>query len=172
MKENSTNRDEISPSFESPYFSIIVDGLHSHPISVKMAHALNPNKLVLVTDAMSAMGLGGGMHSLGTMSVQIDGANNTRATIAGTDTLAGSVVSMDTCVRNFKQFTGCTSKQAICAATTHPARVLNYEEDLGSLCVGSRADLVLLDDDLNVIKTWVGGKLVFDQKKFLGKRKL
>ena len=171
-----------STSFSNPFFSIIVDGLHSHPAAVKMAYNLNPKKLVLVTDAMSAMGLGYGTHSLGSISVTIKNENNSnncndnkndnkhkdydkKATIAGTDILAGSVVSMDTCIRNLKKFTGCSTSDVLATATLHPAQVLKCEKDIGSLRVGSYADLVLLDDDLNVVKTFVNGILVYDKIK-------
>ena len=136
---------------------------------------------VLVTDAMAAMGLGNGTHSLGNMSVRIQGD---RATLSGTDTLAGSVVSMDSCVRRFKEFTGCSVGEALICATYHPAVVLKrhvarrrnegaclgrrggfVDAPIGVLEVGARADLVLVDDDLKVWETWVGGRLVFERKK-------
>ena len=118
-----------------------------------MAYNLNPKKLVLVTDAMSAMGLGCGTHSLGSISVTIknehndnnnsDNKNNTInkkdngniATITGTDVLAGSVVSMDTCVKNLKKFTGCNTTEALSTATLHPAQVLKCEKYIGSLSI-------------------------------------
>ena len=88
---------------QRPYFSMIVDGIHVHEAAVCMAYQAHPQGCILVTDAMSAMGLGDGEHMLGNMKVSIKGD---RATLSGTDTLAGSVVSMDTCVKRFKQFTG------------------------------------------------------------------
>jgi N-acetylglucosamine-6-phosphate deacetylase len=116
---------------------------------------------------MAAMGLGDGTHSLGGMSVDIKGDC---ATLLGTDTLAGSVVSIDTCVKRFKQFTGCTAGQALLCATLHPAMVLKRhvvkikvsgvgvsEAPIGVLEVGAAADLVLLSDDLDVLGTVVGG---------------
>lgn len=113
---------------------------------------------------MAAMGLGDGTHSLGGMSVDIKGDC---ATLSGTDTLAGSVVSIDTCVKRFKQFTGCTAGQALLCATLHPAMVLKRhvvkievsgtKAPIGVLEVGATADLVLLNDDLDVLGTVVGG---------------
>ena len=182
-KGNDSTSNTTRTSFSNPYFSIIVDGLHSHPAAVKMAYNLNPEKLILVTDAMSAMGLGDGIHSLGSMSVTIQNdtsknksksSNNKRkATITGTDILAGSIVSMDTCIQNLVKFTSCSVKNAIKAATIHPARVLKMDKYIGSISVGSYADLVLLDDDLNVVKTFVNGRLVYDGvRKSSRKRKL
>ncbi len=152
-----------------PYFSLIVDGIHVHESAVSMAYNSHPNGCVLVTDAMSAMGLGDGSHALGDMSVCIKGD---RATLTGTDTLAGSVVSMDKCVRRFQEFTGCSTGEALLCASLHPANVLNrsvmrerdgiVEAPIGVLEIGAKADLVLLTDKLNVVGTWVHGRVAYD----------
>ncbi|KAL3799846.1 hypothetical protein ACHAWO_009967 [Cyclotella atomus] len=153
--------------FERPFYSMIVDGIHVHEAAVSMAYNSHPRGCVLVTDAMAAMGLGDGTHSLGGMSVDIQGD---RATLTGTDTLAGSVVSMDTCVRRFRHFTDCSIGEALLCATLHPAMVLGrhvvkkrvtpdgYKNaPVGVLEVGAAADLVLLNDHLEVLGTMVGG---------------
>lgn len=160
--------------FQRPYFSLIVDGIHVHESAVCMAYNSHPNGCVLVTDAMSAMGLGDGIHALGDMSVEIKGD---RATLTGTDTLAGSVVSMDTCVRRFKEFTGCSIGEALLCATLHPSNVLNksvmrersgvVETPIGVLEVGAKADLVLVTGKLDVAATWVHGRVAYDGLKIL-----
>ncbi|KAL3797711.1 hypothetical protein HJC23_000256 [Cyclotella cryptica] len=157
------------------YYSMIVDGIHVHKSAVSMAYKSHPHGCVLVTDAMAAMGLGDGKHSLGDMSVFIEGDH---ATILGTDTLAGSVVSMDTCIQRFKQFTNRSIGEALLCATLHPAMVLKWHiagrEDIltvgavdgapiGVLEVGAAADLVLLNDDFEVLGTWVRGKKAVEQ---------
>mmetsp|Transcript_31577 Transcript_31577/g.66149 ORF Transcript_31577/g.66149 Transcript_31577/m.66149 type:complete len:584 (+) Transcript_31577:43-1794(+) len=158
-------------NLKRPFFSMIVDGIHVHESAVCMAYQSNPRGCVLVTDAMAAMGLGDGDHHLGSMRVCI---KEGRATLAGTDTLAGSVVSMDTCVKRFRQFTGCEIGKALLCATLHPAMVLKrhvarqkrgdggraeLDAPIGILEVGSKADLVVLNDELDVLGTWVGGVL-------------
>jgi N-acetylglucosamine-6-phosphate deacetylase len=139
------------------YYSIIADGLHSNPTSVKMAYALSKNA-VLVTDAMSAMGLGNGEYSLGTEAVTV---KNEKAVIRGTDILAGSVASMDSCVRSFKKFTGCSHYEALQAATINPAKVLGWGYKLASVEEGNFANFVLLDDGMNVLRTLVAGCIVY-----------
>ena len=59
------------------------------------------------------------------------------------------------------QCTGCTVEQALESATLHPARLLGIESDIGTLNFGSRADFVLLNDDLFVQETYIGGQRVF-----------
>ncbi|GMI21836.1 hypothetical protein TeGR_g5725 [Tetraparma gracilis] len=144
-----------------PNYSIIADGVHVAPAAVRCAWEMS-RKMVLVTDAMAAMGLGDGAHKLGTMDVTKEGG---RAVLTGTETLAGSVASMELCVRKMKEFTGCGAAEAIWAATGQPASVLGLE-DRGNLRAGSRADLVLLDKDtLEVKKTYLGGRLVWERDK-------
>lgn len=150
---------------ERPYYSIIADGIHAHPMAVKMAHSLHPKGAILVTDAMSAMGLGDGLHTLGQhMQVLItDGVGGKKATIVGTETLAGSVASMDTCVKKFQKFTGCTIGEAIRAATVRPSQILQWQQG-GKVKKGCVADLILLDYDLNILECWVGGAKVSKER--------
>ena len=142
-----------------PCYSIIADGLHCHPASVKIAYFAHPTGTILVTDAMGAMGLEDGRHALGTLSVEVTG---NKAVLVGTHTLAGAVVTMDQCVRNFYAFTQCSIPEALEAATGRPARLLYGEGTVeGTLRPGARADMILLDDDLNVHVTYMGGEVAW-----------
>ena len=80
------------------------------------------------------------------------------------ETLAGAIVSIDECIRSFKQFTNCSAEEAIRNATQNPARVLNIADIKGDLQENMDADFVLLDDDLNVHATYVGGVLVWERE--------
>lgn len=139
-----------------PYYTLICDGIHAHPTSIRMAWHAHPEGVVLVTDAMSAMGLSSGRHTLGGMDIDIDGI---RATVAGTDTLAGSAVDMPTCVRNFQEFTGCPLATALEAATLTPAKVLLMDQLKGRLDAGCDADFVLLNDNCDVLATFIDGQV-------------
>ncbi|KAG0227951.1 hypothetical protein BGW42_002505 [Actinomortierella wolfii] len=74
------------PDLPRPYYGLICDGIHVHPNSVKIAYDSHPEGVILVTDAMSAMGLAPGNYQLGNMSVTKE---EDRVYIEGTDTLAG-----------------------------------------------------------------------------------
>ena len=88
---------------------------------------------------------------------------NNHLYIDGTDTLAGSVITLDACVRNFSLFTSCSLGEAIMCATVHPARCLGIEGRKGTLGRGSDADLVVLEKGTGrVLSTWVAGKKVFE----------
>ena len=84
-----------------------------------------------------------------------------RLYLEGTDTLAGSVVTLDKCVRNFARFTGCSLGEALRCATFAPARCLGVEARKGTLRPGADADLVVLDRKGRVLSTWVRGREVW-----------
>lgn len=142
------------------HYGIIVDGIHVHPMAVKMAFEMNPKGAMLVTDAMAALGLkDGSQMMLGSQSITVQ---DNKAIVTGTkDTLAGSIVSMDTCVQNLYNFANCTKAQAIASATSTPGQLLrNKCKKIGQIKPGFQADLVLLDSkNLNLLGTWINGKL-------------
>lgn len=142
------------------YYGIISDGVHTHPAALRIAYRTNPGGLVLVTDAISAMGLEEGLHHIGKFAVEV---RNSRAYVAGTTTLCGSIAPMDACVRFFQKATNCGSVFALEAATLHPAKAMGLESQKGCLNFGCDADFVFLTDDLHVISTWIGGELVFEK---------
>ena len=155
---------------QRPHYSLIADGLHAHPASVKLASCAHPGGAILVTDAMAAMGLPDGSHSLGDQQVTLRGI---RATVQGHDeTLAGAVVPLDQCVRNYRAFTHCSAAEAIAAASRRPAQLLAAAAGgesgaaaaalAGTLDPGAAAELLLLDDDLNVRGVFRNGSRVWD----------
>ena len=68
---------------------------------------------------------------------------------------------MDACIRHFKQATGCSTVEALEAATLHPALLLDIHHHKGTLGYGTEADFVLLDDDLDVKSTYIAGEKVW-----------
>lgn len=91
------------PESQTVYYGIIADGIHTHTAALRIAYRANRDGLILVTDAISPLGLGTGEHRIGQLRVRIE---NNMARIAGTNTLCGSIASMDECVRIFKKSTG------------------------------------------------------------------
>ncbi|THH11823.1 hypothetical protein EW146_g7906 [Bondarzewia mesenterica] len=141
--------------FERPFYELIVDGIHSHPNSVRLAYNVFPEGCILITDAMKILDphLRDGVHEWrdGKRFVK----EGVKLYLEGTDTLAGSVVTLDTCVRNFSRFTGCSLGEAIKCATFNPAKCLGIENKKGTLRAGADADLVVLDRKGIVLSTWV-----------------
>ncbi|XP_047569025.1 N-acetylglucosamine-6-phosphate deacetylase isoform X2 [Lutra lutra] len=144
------------------FYGMIADGTHTNPAALRIAHRALPQGLVLVTDAVPALGLGDGRHTLGQQEVEVDGLT---AYVAGTKTLSGSIAPMDVCVRHFLQATGCSVELALEAASLHPAQLLGLEKRKGTLDFGADADFVVLDDSLHVRATYISGELVWQAEE-------
>ncbi|MFT7798086.1 N-acetylglucosamine-6-phosphate deacetylase [Arapaima gigas] len=149
--------DQI-PKDRTVFYGMIADGIHTNPAALRIAHRAHPAGLVLVTDAIAAMGLPPGRHTLGQQDIEIDGLH---AYVAGTKTLSGSIATMDMCVRHFLQASGCSVEAALEAASLHPAQLLGISHRKGTLNYGSDADFVLLDDELHIRKTYIAGQQVW-----------
>ena len=131
---------------DDAYVELIADGIHVHPTLWELITRLKPvDRLLLVSDAVPLAGTGDGRGRIGSLSVDVDGW---RCTVVGTDTLAGSVIALDTAVRNVVA-TGVPLPAAVAAASRNPLALLGIT-DRGRIAVGQRADLVELDDGLVV----------------------
>ncbi|MBI4899456.1 MAG: amidohydrolase family protein, partial [Actinobacteria bacterium] len=135
----------------SAALELIVDGTHTHPGLVSYIAAAHPDRIVLVTDAMAAAGAADGDYILGTLAVEVRGGV---ARIAGTDTIAGSTLTLSRALANAVAF-GVDPLVAVRAATIRPARWLGL--DAGDLCVGGPADAVVLDEDWCVTRVMRAG---------------
>lgn len=144
------------------YFGIIADGIHTHAAALRIAYRTHPLGLILVTDAISAMGLEEGTHRIGQYAIEV---RDHKAFIAGTNTLCGSIAPMDECIRVFKNATNCSIEFALEAATLHPAKCIGISLEKGTLNYGADADFVLLDDQLKVHSTWIAGECVFESSE-------
>jgi N-acetylglucosamine-6-phosphate deacetylase len=134
--------------------ALIADGVHLDPDVLTLAwRALGPDRRMLASDATAALGAPPGSYRLGELAIASDGV---RVRDPATGALAGSAAGIDGGVRNVAAIAGCARAEAIAAATSTPARLLGRGE-LGALGAGTPADLVLLDADLRVATTIVGG---------------
>lgn len=126
---------------------LIADGVHVHPRMIDLAVRLLGRRTVLVTDA-TAWRAG----RVGGVGIELrDGAPR-----LPDGTLAGSAVTMDAAIRVCVERAGVPLWSAVHAASTAPARLLGLL-DRGDVAVGCRADLVELDPELRVLRTWSGG---------------
>ena len=136
------------------YTELIADGIHVDRALWPLITRLKPvERLLLVSDAIPLAGTGDGRGRLGSLDIEIRGE---RVTLAGTDTLAGSVLTLDKAVRNIVG-AGIALPAAVAAATCNPLELLGIH-DRGRLAAGQRADLVELDADLNVRRVMRAGE--------------
>lgn len=133
---------------------IIVDGHHVHPASLRVAIAAKPRgKMLLVTDAMPPVGAADPSYVLNGETITVkDGICQTAQGV-----LAGSALDMATAVRNAVQLLGLPLDEAARMASTYPADFLGLGESRGRIAPGYRADLVALDDEYRVQRSWIGG---------------
>jgi len=137
---------------------LIADGVHIHPSVLRMAfEILGPGRVVLITDGMQAMGLPDGQYVYN--GVEYESKNGAARYKDGT--LIGTSLGLSELVKKLIRFTDCSLDVAVRTVTENPARLLCIEDRKGSIAVGKDADLVLLDDDLSVRTTIVGGRIVF-----------
>ncbi len=134
---------------------LIADGLHVAPAVVRMTAQLFGDRLVLVSDSGRCAGMPDGEYALGGQSITMTGG---KACLSGTDTLACSSVSLLECVRRAASF-GIPLEDAVYAASAAPARAIGAEK-VGSIEVGYSADLVVLDESLQVKAVFVDGARV------------
>jgi N-acetylglucosamine-6-phosphate deacetylase len=138
------------------YVELIADGIHVAPAVWPLVTRLKPrDRLLLVSDALAIAGTGDGRGRIGELEIEVrDG----RATLAGTSTLAGSVIALDGAVRNLAA-AGVPLPDVIAAASRNPLDLLGVR-DRGRLVEGQRADLVELDEDLSVLRVMKGGSWI------------
>ena len=141
---------------DAAFVELIADGDHVHPALWPIITRTKPaDRLVLVSDALPIAGMGDGDTSLGDLQVEV---RNGRATLAGTSTLAGSVIALDTALRNLVR-SGLPLPAAVAAATSNPLAIIG-QRDRGRIAVGQRAHLVELNDDLEVVRVTRGHRWI------------
>lgn len=161
---------------------LIADGIHVHPAAVRLAwQALGSRRLNLVSDATAALGMPAGVYRLGDLEVAVgpDVATPDRAHQANRPgelevslegrscrlpdgALAGSAMSLDAALRNLIAMTGCSLAEALPTVTATPAAAIGLGGTRGQIRPGCHADMVLLSLDLHVMRTIVGGEVVFE----------
>ena len=141
---------------------VIADGMHIHPIILKMIHKIKgTKKLVLVTDAMRATGLKEGTYDLGGQEVIV--AQGQAKLKDGT--LAGSVLTMNKAVCNMVTQADISLLEVVQMATYNPAKCLGIEDKKGSLEPGKDADIVILNKNYETELTMVAGQVIFRREE-------
>lgn len=138
----------------------ICDGIHVSAPAIKLLHKNKPDdKFILITDAMRAKHLPDGVSELGGQVVIV---KNGEARLEN-GTLAGSVLKMNNAVKNVMKFLDLPLERVVKYASINPAKNLGVDSYLGSIKEGKRADFVILDQNLEVVKTFRAGKVIFER---------
>lgn len=138
------------------FVELISDGIHIHPAMVRSVFKLfGAERVCLISDAMRACGMADGEYSLGGQQVFVKAG---KATLAN-GTIAGSATPLPECMRRAVSF-GVPLEQALRAATANPDRSAGLSDEVGTLSEGKRADVVVLDRELNTKAVIIGGRRV------------
>ncbi|MDL2288490.1 N-acetylglucosamine-6-phosphate deacetylase [Oscillospiraceae bacterium OttesenSCG-928-F05] len=142
-------------SHKSAAVELITDGVHVHPSFIAGLFRALSERLVIISDSLSATGLPDGKYALGNLDILIE---NGRATLPD-GTLAGSTITLFEGLRRAVR-EGAPLEQAILSATAIPARAVGIDHRVGLLAPGRRADFLLLDRALNLKSVYLNGALV------------
>jgi N-acetylglucosamine-6-phosphate deacetylase len=155
---------EATLYFDELTTEVIADGKHLQRELLLLAYKIKgPDKLALVTDCNRALDMPDGAYMMGPLDggepvLRADGVG----LLPNGTALASSVVGMDHCVRTFHRLTGGPLEVAVRMASLTPARIAGWDHEIGSLAPGKRADLVVLDGDLQVRQVYRDGQLLWD----------
>lgn len=138
---------------------IIADTIHIHPSLFSMLLKVKGlDRMILVTDCMSAGGKEEGKYDLGGQNVFVKD-NQARL---GDGTLAGSVLNLNDAVYNMSEYTEYTIPQLISLITINPAKILGIDKQKGTLAIGKDADITVFDDRMNISMTIGKGKILYE----------
>lgn len=136
---------------------MIVDGVHIHEAVVRFSFDLFPaDKICMISDSMRACGLADGIYDLGGQAVEKKG---NKATLKGTNTIAGSASNLYDCMKCALQM-GVDEEKVIRACTENPARVMNIIDKKGVIKLDNDADFLICDEDLNILEIYQKGDRV------------
>ena len=136
---------------------IICDGVHIHPSVVRATFKMmGADRMILISDSMRATGMPDGQYTLGGLDVNVVG---NRATLVSDGALAGSATNLMDCMRTAVKKMGLPLETAVACATANPAKSLGEFDKYGSITEGKKANVVLLDQELNLKMVIKDGKI-------------
>lgn len=139
---------------EARHVELICDEIHIHPAMIRVTFRMfGAERIIMISDSMRAAGLADGKYTLGGQEVFVKGK---QATLQD-HTIAGSVTNLMDCVRFAVQQAHIPLVDVIACVTMNPARKIGIYDICGSIWIGKDADIVLLDQNLELQKVWVKG---------------
>lgn len=142
----------VGAALDSPHcmVELICDGVHIHPSVVRATFRMfGDDRVILISDSMRAAGMQDGQYTLGGQDVTVKGKY---ATLVSDGALAGSVTNLMDCMKTAVKEMQIPLESAVACATMNPAKAIGIYDTYGSISTGKIANLVLLDDELNVKK--------------------
>lgn len=142
------------------YCELICDNIHLNTNLYQFVlNNKGKNKIILITDCMSAGSMPEGKYSLGGQDVFV----KDKAARLENGSLAGSVLNLNDAVNNFRKNTNLSINEAINLASLNPATSINIDDKKGSLDIGKDADIALFDEDMNCYMTISKGNIIYNR---------
>lgn len=136
---------------------LICDGHHVCPEVIRNTFKiLGENRAVAVSDSMRAAGLGTGEYELGGQTVYVKENDGVARLESGI--IAASITNLFAEFKNLLSF-GIDFKAALKACTINPARVIDEDDNIGSIAVGKYADFTVVDENLSLVEVYINGTL-------------
>lgn len=136
---------------------LICDGVHIHPAVVRTTFKmLGEDRMIFISDSMRATGMPDGRYTLGGLDVDVKG---NRATLVSDGALAGSATNLLDCMRTAVKSMNIPLETAVACASMNPAKSLGVFDKYGSIAPGKKANVALLDKDLNLKMVVKDGKI-------------
>ena len=143
---------------EDVMVELICDGVHIHPTAVRTTFKMfGDDRIIFISDSMMACGLNDGQYTLGGQDVIVCG---NVATLTGEGNIAGSVTNLMNCLRIAVKKMNIPLESAIKCATINPAKSIGIDDNYGSLTPGKVADIVLLDENLEIKHIIKNGEVI------------
>jgi len=137
------------------YTELICDGFHIAPDTVALTRKIKgDDRIILITDSVFGAGLEDGEYLEGKLKIIIKDGHS----FLEDGTIAGSALDLFTAVKNYSRFTGASFAEAVVCATANPARLTGIYDITGSIERNKSADLIILDEDMNILKVFSRGK--------------
>lgn len=144
---------------------VIADGKHLPAPLLKLIYKIKgPDRIALVTDSMRGAGMPEGKSVLGPRDTGLDAViKDGVAFLPDFTSFAGSVATTDRLVRTMNTIADVPITEAVRMMTATPASIMGIDDRKGTLLAGKNADIVIFDDDIQVEKTIIAGKVIFDR---------
>ncbi len=137
---------------------LICDTFHVHKGLFELIAKIKGDKLVLITDCTRAGGMPDGEYTLGGQKIIVNGIE----CLLEDGTIAGSVLKLNNAVKNVRDNTDMPLWAVVAAASLNPAKAIGVDHRKGSLEAGKDADIIITDDDFNIVRTIIGGKIKYE----------
>lgn len=147
-------------NYDQVYAELIADKIHVHPAALELLIKIKGiEKVILISDCMRAGGLNDGEYMLGELEVKVE--NSIARTAEGS--LAGSTLKLKDAVMNIKDAADIDLYSALKMVTIVPAKILGLNKEIGSIKIDKKANLTVIDEDMNIYATIVNGNIVYQK---------